>query len=168
MKKLLRAIYLVTALCVSLNAFSQKNAYKGKTEQKALKMAYNLLKVYYPAGELCVSDSIWDQDWVQFIDEVDKETRKDIEAHYLKHLKYEEPVYSKHISKLFKNEFCDSCQYKYVADFSAPFKNYIQCEILPIDRMIGILGCPEIFNFLFKYDEDGEIVRMSRHLRYVE
>ena len=76
MKTLIRTICLVTAICVSLSAFSQKNAYKGKTEQKALKMAYNLLKVYYPNGELCVSDSIWDHDWFWYSDEVDKENKK--------------------------------------------------------------------------------------------
>lgn len=168
MKVSKKIICLFTILCVSLCAFSQKNAYKGKREQTALKMAYELLKVYYPSGELCVSDSIWDHDWWLHMGEVDEENKKYFESYRLEKGRYDKPVYSKHISKLFENEDFDSGQHKYVADFSAPYRNFIQCVINPINRMVGILGTPTIYVFLFKYDEKGEIVSLSRSLLHMD
>lgn len=160
-------ICVIIVFCMPLCGFCQKNAYKSKREQTALKMAYDILKVYYPSNELCVSDSIWDLDyWFYLSTEMDEENRKYFEYYRIieKGGKYDNPVYSKHIFKLLKNENCDNSKYKYVADFSAPNRNFILCEILPIDRRIGIKGTPIVPVFLFKYDENGEIIQINRHL----
>ena len=151
-------------LCISSALFGQGNAYKRKAEQKAVKFAYEILKVYYPSNQICVSDSIYNGlPWFLFLDYVDEETKKELmSGKILPDNRHTCPVYSKKLASLFVNYNSNCNDYKYVADFSGPYRGMIMCEILPKDRKIGIHGAPRIQEFLFKYDETGEINQVIR------
>lgn len=77
----MKVIISLVMLCVSLTILGQGNTYSHKTEQEAIKSAYNVLKVYYPSNELCVSDSIYDLDWNLFADMVDDKTKQNLISH---------------------------------------------------------------------------------------
>lgn len=157
----MKVIIFLTMLCISLTILGQGNTYSQKTEQEAIKFAYNVLKVYYPSNELCVSDSIYDLDWNLFADMVDDQTRHNLITHRIeKKFIWDSPVYSDAISSLFSSDTCDCC--KYIAEFSEPYKGMIRCDIIPKGEKIGVYGVPRISIFLFKYNEKGEIFQISK------
>ena len=170
MKSLKKFMCLLAMVSVSLWAFCEEDAYQNETEQKALKMAYEMLKVYYPNGELCVSDSIWDEnDWYSFISVIKKKDQDFFDNFRMnKGWKYDKPVYSEHIANIFKSEIYDPEKLKYFADFSRPYRGYFLCEIMPLDRQVGIFGSPTTYLFMFHYDENGDIVRLIRQLLHYD
>lgn len=154
-------IISLVMLCVSLTILGQGNTYSHKAEQEAIKSAYNVLKVYYPSNELCVSDSIYDLDWNLFADMVDDKTKQNLISHRIeKKFIWDSPAYSDEISSLFSSDSCDCCEY--IAEFSEPYKGMIRCDIIPKDRKIGIYGVPRISIFLFKYNDKGDVVQISK------
>lgn len=157
----MKVIIFLAMVFVPSTILGQRKAYSHKTEQEALKFAYNILKVYYPSNELCVSDSIYDLDWHFFEDKVNDQTKQILSSHRIeKKFKWDSPVYSNEISSLFSSYPCDSC--KYVAHFSAPYNGMIRCDIMPKDGKIGIYGMPQISIFLFRYNEKGEVIQISK------
>lgn len=56
----MKILFLIVFGWASLTMSAKNNIYGNKTEQRAIKMAYTLLQVYYHSNELCVSDSIED------------------------------------------------------------------------------------------------------------
>ena len=157
----MKVIISLVMLCVSLTILGQGNTYSHKTEQEAIKSAYNVLKVYYPSNELCVSDSIYDLDWNLFADMVDDKTKQNLISHRIeKKFIWDSPAYSDEISSLFSSDSCDCCEY--IAEFSEPYKGMIRCDIIPKDRKIGIYGVPRISIFLFKYNDKGDVVQLSK------
>lgn len=143
--------------------------------REAVKSAYAILKVYYPSNILCADDTIYTGGWwAQFSREFDGEIKqalayeKDIEdvLKYVKKEYAEDPVYSEILYSLFGSEPREGC--KYIAEFTAPYKGLILCDILPIGKGIGVHGAPEIHSFLFQYNDKGEIDRVIRHKVFVD
>ena len=62
----MKILFLIVFGWASLTMSAKNNIYGNKTEQRAIKMAYTLLQVYYHSNELCVSDSIEDLEWFLF------------------------------------------------------------------------------------------------------
>lgn len=168
----MKLFLLLTMLCVSLATVGQGNAdaYSQKTEQEAIKLAYRILKVYYPENELCVSDSVYSLHWPFFSNKVDNKAVQDLISHWKEKIYhktdhksfYNPTVYSEDLDSIFGSEYIMCGASKYVADFSEPYKGMITCEVLPTDRKIGILGDPQITVFLFRYNEKGEIYQVSK------
>lgn len=142
----------------TLPCFGLNKDYSGVPEQKTIEESLKILSIYYPADELCVSDSIYDLDWFFFSDEVDCKSEKVVEYHRInKNAIWDEPMFSKELAVLAANFNSEHKNYKYVALFSEPYYNMIRCDVLPYDRKIGFMGSPIIYSFLFKYNEEGEI-----------
>ena len=162
----MKAIYFLIMLFVSLSVYGKGIKKYQKEDLEAIKMAYNILKVYYPSdNELCVADSIYDHEWYGFIDMVDDKTSQKLESFRIeKKYVWDEPVYSKQLFRIFgpENKNC-----KYVAEFSEPYNQMIRCDILPIDRKVGMSGAPRINVFLFRYDDNGEIYQTSKIIRHI-
>ena len=147
----MRVLCLFITLCVSLVLIGKNSTFRQEAEQKAIKSAYDVLKVYYPSDKLCVSDSIYDLDWELFSDMVDGKTKEYIQSHRLeKGFVWDSPIRSDVLSLLFPHDTylkCN-CTDKYIAEFSKPYKGMIRCDILPNNRKIGIHGTSRISIFL--------------------
>ena len=128
----MKAIYFLIMLFVSLSVYGKEIKKYQKEDLEAIKMAYNILKVYYPSdNELCVADSIYDHDWFTFSGLVDEESSRILESHrnekisYLNkkyennRVLYENTVFSKELNSIFgpENKNC-----KFVVEFSEPYK----------------------------------------------
>ncbi len=121
-----------------------------------LKQAFEVVQVFYPPNSVCVSDSIYDMEMVFGGVGVSEEILQELNEYRPgKGFRYDSPYPCKNIPKALGQEACNWSGKKYVIEFSAPYKNMIYCEILPVDRRIGMLGCPEIYGFFFRYKEDG-------------
>lgn len=156
-------------MLVSVSLSGQGNFYVEKPAQEAIKSAYRILKAFYPDTELCVEDSIFDLDWFWLKGKLDKKTADKLEAYRIdKQFKYEQPRYEKGLATLLNADTCTSCNNGFYADFSRPYEQMIRCDIMPKDRRIGILGSPTIEIFLFRYDDDGEIIQVTRNTLHVE
>lgn len=161
----MRALCLFIMLCVSLVIIGQSSTFRQESEQKAIKSAYDVLRVYYPSDKLCVSDSIYDLDWDLFSDMVDSKTKEYLQSHRIeKGFVWDSPIRSDVLSLLFPHDTCVECNRtdKYIAEFSEPYKGMIRCDVLPKNREIGIHGTPQISIFLFKYNIRGEIYQFSK------
>lgn len=77
----MRILFLIVFGWASLAMSAKNNIYGNKTEQRAIKMAYTLLQVYYHSNELCVSDSIEDLEWFLFSDMVDNQTKQILDSY---------------------------------------------------------------------------------------
>ena len=166
----MRIIIIMVTFCFSLSVFAKGDPYSRERDKKALKFAYEVIKLYYPANDICASDSIKDLDyWAGFSFAVDKETIKMLYSHrFEKSCKYDKPIYSKTVARLFEQSNNECNNIKHVIDFSEPYKKMILCAILPIDRKIGINGCPRITVFLFRYDEEGNIYQISNLISHID
>ncbi len=160
----MKRILLIGMLSVIFAAYGQDDPYKGPAEQKAIKMAHDILKVYYPSGDLCFSDSIYDSDWFGLGKEVDKEIREELRLiTWVKPPVLEKPVYSSTLSSIFGPDACE-CR-KYVAEFTAPYKGVIRCEIVPSNDRKPYFGQKPIF--LFKFKDNGEIYEIYKHIMHM-
>lgn len=152
----MKAFSLIIILCACFPLYGEQAPYSSKEEKGVLKQAFEIIQVFFPANSVCVSDSIYDKEMafggVGLSEEI---TQVLFGYRPSKGFRYDLPHPCKNIVKALGPEACNWIGKKYVVEFSAPYKNMIYCEILPVDRMIGILGCPTITGFLFKYDEDG-------------
>ncbi len=150
-----------------LSIYGKADPYDQEPEQKAVRLAYDILKVYYPSNELCVSDSIYDLDWDAYSKDVNDSIRQEVKNYRInRDFVWDDPIYSRELSELFETDTC-RCN-KYEVDFSAPYKHMILCEIMPKDRKIGIQGVPRISSFLFKYDEDGEVYFVRKYIIHID
>ena len=151
----MRIIFFLTMLCISLTMWGRDKYYNNKAEQEALKKAFEIVKVYYPANTVCASDSIFDHDWMFAAGRLDKEIKDELfQIRIDKKYRFDAPIYSKNMARVLKADNCDCSDYKYEAEFSAPYKGMIMCEIMPRNRLVGMAGEPRISTFLFRFDED--------------
>lgn len=166
MKRFFFIAMLGIALTMQGRADSEAAAYR-----EAVKSAYAILKVYYPSNILCADDTIYTGGWWSpFSKEFEGELKhalryeKDIEdlKKYVKKEYSDDPVYSEILHSLFGSEPREGC--KYIAEFTAPYKGLILCSILPIDKRVGVDGAPQGYDFLFQYNDKGEIDRVIRGL----
>lgn len=163
MKRVWFMLTLTLTFSVIPIMYGQDDPYSKPVEQKAIKMAHDILNLYYPGNILCITDSIYDHDWFGLGRVIDKETDEAIMSYRIeKKFKYNPTIYSKSLATLFNSDTCQ-CN-KYVADFSAPYKGMIFCYIMPKDRKVGIVGTPTIQSFMFRYDDKGEIYQVTRGL----
>lgn len=154
--------------CISLAIANQKDAFCHKVEQEAVKSAVEFLQDYY-AHDICVADSIYDLDWSFFSSRVDVKLRPCLESYRQeKKWVWDRPVHSEVLDSLFGPDASGSGRYKYVAEFAAPYKGLIRCDVLPWHRRIGILGVPRYLNFLFKYNDKGEIYQICTIVTHVD
>ena len=162
----MKGFVLFAMLSIFLTVRAQEEPYSHPAEQKAVKTACEILKLYYPSGELCCSDSIYDLDWW-----FRKETGiKNWEERYLEKLNriasgepVDVAVYSSILSSVFGADACE-CR-KYVAEFSAPFRGMIRCDIVPSNDRNPVFGVMPIF--LFKFNENGEIFQFFQRTLYL-
>ncbi len=134
--------------------------YSGAIEQKAILGAFDIIRLYYPDNDICVSDSIWDCLWDG--DEIDTDTNNLLMANRsAKMYIWLDPVKSDDLTRIFSDHLIGTGQYKYTADFSDPFYGIIRCDVMPVGRRIGIFGSPTIFSWTFRYDTDGNIIQYS-------
>lgn len=157
----MKAVVFCIMAMVSLTTLSQNNI--NYLVLRVYKSAYNILREHYSAGDLCVSDSIYDLDWQYFADKVDDETAKIFRDYRLDKLFiWTPPVHSNEISAMIDSIGAYSANSKYIVEFSSPYKMLVMCRILPIDKRIGILGAPQIPIFLFKFDWKGNILDVNK------
>ncbi|MBD5215126.1 MAG: hypothetical protein HDS78_01185 [Bacteroidales bacterium] len=169
MPRVMRRFCLCALILVSLSLYGQRNYYTKKADKEAIKSAYRILKAFYPDKQLCVLDSVYDLDWFWLKGKVDTKTADKLEAYRIdKEFKYEEPRYEKGLATLLNADTCTSHNKGFYADFSRPYEQMIRCDIMPKDRRIGIIGSPTIEIFLFRYDDDGEIIQVTRNTLQVE
>lgn len=159
--RIMRILFLIVFGWASLTMSAKNNIYGNTTEQRAIKMAYTLLQVYYHSNELCVSDSIEDLEWFYFAGMVDNQTQQILDSYRKeKDFIWNDPVYCEKIAEMFGSKVSNSCTY--IAIFSEPYKGMIRCDILPKDRKIGVYGSPTIDAFLFKFNNNGEIYQLYK------
>lgn len=158
----MKVFYFLIMLCLSLSMYGRRNANYKKPDLEAVKFAYSILQVYYPADELCVSDSVYDLDWPLFSDIVDDKTKQNLVSYRAeKNYVYSAPVRSKKLAALFGTSKNKGCQCKYLVKFSEPYKSMIRCDVMPTDRHTDIRGTTPTTAFLFRYDETGDIYQIS-------
>lgn len=159
----MKRILLIGMLSVILAVYGQDDPYQRPAAQKAIKMAHDILKVYYPSGDLCFSDSIYDSDWFGLGKEVDKEIKEELRLiNWVKRF-LDAPVYSSTLSSVFGADACE-CR-KYVAEFTAPYKGVIRCEIVPSNDRNPYFGQKPIF--IFKFNDDGEIYEIYKNIMHL-
>ncbi|MBD5317348.1 MAG: hypothetical protein HDS11_06750 [Bacteroides sp.] len=169
-------IFLLTLLCwgVSMHA---EDYYADEAARKAVKTAYELLKVHYPEeNQICPSDSVYG-DALQFLTgwKSSKEYEKiigDAFLYSLDNYNLEDTTHSQTLSELFAPLICHCNESKYVIRFSPPIKNMILCEKWRRDRKVGISGGPDgdstMDIFIFFYNDKGEIVQMRKGVYTVD
>ena len=144
-------------LSAILTMFGQDEPYSLPAERKAIETAYHILKLYYPLGDLSVSDSIYDQDWIFFENEMGRENWEDLYLNILYKAGLGKPddetIYSSILSSMFGVDVCKSR--RYVAEFTAPYRGMIRCDIVLSNDRNPHFG--EIPVFLFKFNDKGEI-----------
>ena len=159
MKRLFFIVILAGMFC----SCSRHVIYRQPVEQETIQFAYKVMKVYYPSDLLCVADSIYDLDWDIFTDLVVDTV--DIRPSILSYRENkgnvrERPKYSKILSKLFGHCVCiDS---GYVAEFSAPYKGMIRCDVVPKNGIQSPDGDRHVSAFLFEYDEYGKVSSVTK------
>ena len=163
----MKGFVLFAMLSIFLTVRAQEEPYSHPAEQKAVKTACEILKLYYPSGELCCSDSIYDLEWWWLRYEVGKENSEERYLEKIHRIASGEPVdvavYSSILSSVFGADACE-CR-KYVAEFSAPYKGMIRCDIVPSNDRKPDFGVMPIF--LFKFNENGEIFQFFQSIVYL-
>ena len=173
-------IFLLTLLCcgVSMHAVDY---YADEAARKAVKTAYELLKVYYPEeNQICPSDSVYEDVsvyWPMWKSNASKEDGKILWNTYLysldnyyknKDTSHSHITHSQTLSELFAPLICHCNESKYVIRFSPPVNNMILCDKWRRDRKIGISGGPDAdFTrdiLIFFYNDMGEIVQMRKEV----
>ena len=165
-------VLVIAMFLLQLPIWSKKTPYGQSIEKTALTNAIKILKVYYPSDDLCVSDSIYDLEWLYFKHLAkDKDEREFLDSYRMrKEFRWDKPIYSRRIGNIATSLdcMCNIDSKKYVADFSRPYHNMIRCDIMPIDRQIGIYGAPTIPIFFFRYDETGVIIQFERRVLCID
>ena len=159
----MKRLFLISMLWMILASCNRNMVYCQYTEQETIQFAYKLMKLYYPSDALCVSDSIYDLDWDIFTDLVVDtiDMRPAIMAYREnKGNVRDKPEYSKILSKLFGHRVCiDS---GYVAEFSAPYKRMIRCDVVPKNGTSSMDDTRQVSAFLFEYTEFGKISSVTK------
>ena len=171
-------IFLLTLLCCGVSMHAE-DYYADEAARKAVKTAYELLKVYYPEeNQICPSDSVYEDVlpyvpmWQPTASKEDGKIIWDAFLYSLDNDMTEDTTHSPTLSELFAPLICHCNESKYVIRFSPPIKNMILCEKWRRDRKVGISGGPDadfkIDQFLFFYNDMGEIVQMSKGVYTVD
>ena len=169
MPLIMRRFCLFALILVSLSLYGQRNYYTKKADKGAIKSAYRILKAFYPDKQLCVSDSIFDLEWFGYREFIDKETSDKVYKYrFAKEFVYDKPVRRKGLAKMLNADSCTTDENCFYADFSEPYEGMIRCDIMPLDRRVGILGVPTIDAFLFRYEKNGSINQVTKVLFQIE
>lgn len=163
-------ILVLSSFVFMINVAAQNKFFSNEKEKKAVRMAVDIVRGFYPDVQLLVSDTIWDDYWTAGpTKEVNKEFAEILDNHYYERLfsknLFQPPYYSKELHDLFDNINKQSQQrdIKKWIEFFEPYNNVLWCEIRPYIRWkIGIMGEPVIQTFFFRYDENGDIFQVFR------
>ena len=159
----MKGLFLMSMLGNIFASCNRNIVYGEYTEQETVQFAYKLMKLYYPSDVLCVSDSIYDLDWDHFADLVVDTV--DVKPHIMAYRENkgnvrDKPEYSKIFTKLFGHCVCiDS---GYFAEFSAPYKGMIRCDVVPKDKSVDSASALQVAAFLFEYTEYAKIASVTK------
>lgn len=152
-KRILSILVLPICLLFDTNiSRGDEDPYSDKEMQTVLRQAYSHVQACYPAGETCISDSVYSYTWDEFSDIVDSKTYEKMRQLYRKN---NSGVQSKAIRKLFPKELCTDCKAKFIVRFSIPIDGLLKCYVTRIDREGIQRYAPDDMVFLFLYDDDG-------------
>ena len=143
------------------------DTYSKHAAQEAVKTAYQFIKVYYPHDSLlCASDSVYEQvlaDWPLFSSHIESDATDDLIKASLSVHEKARPKRSRVLASIFGAENGDNTDSKYIAQFSPTYKNMIGCRIMSRDGRTGKDDRDSIITeFLFKYNDNGDIRQMIR------
>lgn len=153
-------------LCTSITLCGQEDPYRHKAEQKAIKAAYNIIRVYYSDDKLCISDSVYNFGWAwSYSPSVDNETAMKLGAAERKYkvCGIKEHYYSESLSQFHCPDTC-TCS-KLVAFFAEPYKGMITCDITTKDRPLYMTY---VVKFRFRYNDKGEIYQFTKYGIHVD
>lgn len=159
-------IVLILFILINLNACNLP--YLNIKERKAASYAFDILKGFLPDDELSVSYSIWyDMSGPGPLDIVNENYSNELDSLYLKKRLSNEfnrkPRYSAELYNIFKNKEIKEGENKRCIVFFEPYNNTFMCEIRPLYEGKPVVANDSIIQqFLFKYDEDGEILQISK------
>ena len=151
-----RVFYLLIMLWAGLAAHAE-DYYAHEVDQEAVKIAFDIIKLYYPDEKVCVSNVITDEEETLQMFRY-KENDKDykIEDDYINETGNGTP--SEALASLFASESCD-CEHKYTAYFTRPYKNMIACVVRHVNAGSFAVGFER--NFLFVFEEyENELIEM--------
>lgn len=153
MKHLILIICMLATL--SANAqYAPYSPYFGTLEQKAAKLAFNLIKTYYPGKTVCVSDSIYDLDWAPYYTDIERRYRDSVPLlNNNLQLRNTTPTYSENLHDLFREECDRGFQSDYIVAFSSPCKGMFRCDVFPKVPSRKKLYYKVISTFLFKFNK---------------
>lgn len=155
-------LVIILSLCVVVTraASPKESAYSDSIECKAVKMAYEMVKQYFPDKRICVSDTVYLGNYIYHVEDVPPKYKRNI-------LTYdgidtaECDYYSENLHTLFYDDLSQNNKGDYTVAFSAPYQRMIICGISKYGKPYRdyFKGCNHEFFFL--YDEDGVIIKLS-------
>lgn len=154
------AIILSLFTAVSYAASPKESAYSDSIECKAVKMAYEMVKQYFPDKRICVSDTVYLGNYIYHVEDVPPKYRRNI-------LTYDGidtavcDYYSENLHKLFHDDLSQNNQGDYTIAFSAPYHRMITCGMSKYGEPYRDYFKGNNYEFLFVYDEDGKITKLS-------
>ena len=158
-----RIAFILILLFIHLTVCAQYNDFGNPVDQKALKHAVEIIKKFYPADELCVSDII--SCTIMFGSQIDGKTNSTLSAIYnIKIVKDFEPIKSEYISTILSDLTCDCDKSKYVINFNEPCYGILMCDVLPVHSSLSGITIDE---FLFRYNSDGDIIQVCKNEVYL-
>ena len=150
----MKHLILIICMLSALSANAQDAPYSGSLEQKAAKLAFNLIKTYYPGKTVCVSDSIYDLDWAPYYTDIERRYRVSVPLHNDNlQLRNTTPTYSEKLHDLFGDECDRGFQSDYIVAFSSPCKGMFRCDVFPRVPSRKKLYYKVISTFLFKFNK---------------
>lgn len=158
-------------LAISLSLFSimshaespKESAYSDSIDCKAAKMAYEMVKQYFPDKRICVSDTVYIKGYCFHYQHVAAKYQKDIQNYDQRDLKTlgEHDYYSENLHTLFHDDLSLNNKGDYIATFSVPYRRMIICDVYKYGEFYRGYSNREIHEFFFLYDDDGEIIKLS-------
>ena len=139
------------------------SAYSDSIDCKAVKTAYEMVKQYFPDKRICVSDTVYIKGYCFHYQHVAAKYQKDIQNYDQRDLKAlgEHDYYSESLHTLFHDDLPHNNKGDCIVTFSAPYRRMIICDVYKYGEFYRGYSNREIHEFLFLYDEDGEIIKLS-------
>lgn len=165
MKFCILAIILSLFTAVSYAASPKESAYSDSIECKAAKMAYEMVKQYFPDKRICVSDTVYIKGYDFHIREIEPKYKLDVMNYGINlsrnsYLGVNE-FYSENLHKLFHDDLSQNNQGDYTIAFSVPYHRMITCGMSKYGEPYRDYFMGNNYEFLFIYDEDGKITKLS-------
>lgn len=165
MKFYISAIILSLFSIMSHAASPKESAYSDSIDCKAAKMAFEMVKQYFPDKKICVSDTVYVMGYEFHIQEVASKYKLDVMDYGINLPRYSylgiNDYYSENLHKLFHDDLSQDNKGDYTVAFSPPYRRMIICDVYKYGRQYRSDANWEMHEFFFLYDEDGEIIKLS-------